>query len=843
MASPRLFLPPILTLWLYLKCTQSVLGFVPSPFRTRGVFGQEIHALRSNPSLDDFSEKELSPPSSGILNEMTSPSNAAYSAYTHLIAIPLEENHDLTLELESVQRAVLYHCPLLINACIVAEMTRMPMLYVDASSSASVRSGDNANSEKDSMDHLLGGRDIFSVMKGDGGANAGAIDADEASAEDKNLSRDPITKELHNIVLDVVNELIFSEDGEANPILMQFHGLEMDGDNNGVLSTIGTEMSSGTETLRLLLAEVRRRIEERGWSTCLPSDEPQGGVPDGTAGQWRPRVPFMRLPTNFEESLPPPKGADGNWQTYSDEEKAKYVRLPEEGGNGISPIFWYRWWDDDFPSSTIGDKGVRIRDVAIYARTGPFGGTEHAFYVPHMKVTLPGGDAALAQKEKQDESASMMRMIEKEDSFGSSFDSMDSTVNAVYDNDDIDDGDEPDLGDMDRRMMEALSEGGVLWDKSQSPEDTDGGQDVPRFESMEDEIRASRTDAERRMLEGMYSASKSEGSEAAEIIDLESKIEDKSSAKGSAIPASLEEDYAVVAAKAMTERRRASDAMARKMKGANEENKDGGDDSKKRDIVDAIRKPVTTGDWTKPKNKTPWQNNPIFKDWKTRSTLSEDDANEGKFKPLAPFPSDQHFVGPWRMVSSPTSAFDGNALFGDDPSTSENIILRVDGLVAGGPILDFENMHKAAGGTWRRFQAERIQVESEDEENEEQTRLRIRLVIPPSKERILVMEGQALLGKRREVQMDASSMVAPATFGIPQAEAAKETYDQARAAKEDLDYREGQEQLRCTGEVWIEDARTGDNRKKLGRFVLEKVAVDDPKRFVYSVPKPTRIQD
>ena len=93
------------------------------------------------------------------------------------------------------------------------------------------------------------------------------------------------------------------------------------------------------------------------------------------------------------------------------------------------------------------------------------------------------------------------------------------------------------------------------------------------------------------------------------------------------------------------------------------------------------------------------------------------------------------------------------------------------------------------------------------------------------------------------MQMDASSVVAPATFGIPQAEAAKETYDQARAAKEDLDYREGQEQLRCTGEVWIEDARTGDNRKKLGRFVLEKVAVDDPKRFVYSVPKPTRIQD
>jgi hypothetical protein len=52
--------------------------------------------------------------------------------YSHMIGIPMDECHELTLELESVQRAILYHCPLLVHACIVPAVTRMPLLYVSA---------------------------------------------------------------------------------------------------------------------------------------------------------------------------------------------------------------------------------------------------------------------------------------------------------------------------------------------------------------------------------------------------------------------------------------------------------------------------------------------------------------------------------------------------------------------------------------------------------------------------------------------------------------------------------------------------------------------------------------
>ena len=52
---------------------------------------------------------------------------------THLIAIPLDTNYELLLELESVQRAILYHCPILADACIPSAVTRLPLLYVKAS--------------------------------------------------------------------------------------------------------------------------------------------------------------------------------------------------------------------------------------------------------------------------------------------------------------------------------------------------------------------------------------------------------------------------------------------------------------------------------------------------------------------------------------------------------------------------------------------------------------------------------------------------------------------------------------------------------------------------------------
>ena len=839
---------------------------------------------------------------------MTSSTSEAYSRYTHLVAIPLATNHDLMLELESVQRAVLYHCPLLINACLTPELTRMPLLYVDASSSSGSggeRAGadDDTKEEMASATQLLGGKDIFSIMRNEG---AGGGDAQDDSSGKRGY-HDPITAELHSIVEDVIQEQIYSRttttptdaQDQAEPILMSFRGLEMDGDANEVLHVVGTEDSSGTAALRSIVEEIQRRVEARGWTLALPPDEPQGGIPSSSsddddvsgidasanASRWRPRVPFMRLPANFEESLPPPKGADGKYESYSEEEKARYVRQPEEGGNGISPIFWYRWWEDDFPAETVDNRGIRLREVAVYERTADFGATENAFYIPHMKVDLPGAGEALDTKEKQDADDAMKRMKEKEEAFGGpegsagmDFDKLKDVV-LGQDGDAVDSsgGEEQyTYEETDRRMMEALEEGGILWEGTNYGDgktfdktgalNEDGASfdrdtlDVPRFDSMDDEMRAARTDSERRMVQNMYDNSPSDASTGVEFVDVESvkSPDDSTTSSEPAKPALTSgEDFAVAAARAAVEkRRRDGSRVDPEETGSTLSSGNASDDeAKKREIVEKIRKPIATGDWssTKPKDKLPWQDNPVFKDWQSRVTMAQDDGPKVETKQLPPFPSHEHFVGSWRMVSSPTSAFDGDAMFGEDASMSENLILRVDGLTAGGPILDMQNMQRAAGGTWKFFEAQRIRKagDNEDEEVERQTRLRVRLVVPPKKDRILCMEGHAQLVSASVIgakSIDASSMIAPGTFGIPQAEEVKKKADQARAEKlgsgVSLGDNEGREDvLRCSGEVWIEDARTGDNRKKLGRFVMEKERISDPSKLVYTIPRPTRIQD
>jgi hypothetical protein len=60
-------------------------------------------------------------------------------SYSHLIALPVDACHELLLELESVQRAVLYNCPVLVHACITQAITRLPLLYVQTDADASFR--------------------------------------------------------------------------------------------------------------------------------------------------------------------------------------------------------------------------------------------------------------------------------------------------------------------------------------------------------------------------------------------------------------------------------------------------------------------------------------------------------------------------------------------------------------------------------------------------------------------------------------------------------------------------------------------------------------------------------
>jgi len=279
--------------------------------------------------------------------------------YTHMIGIPMETNHDFMLELESIQRAVLYHCPLLINACIVPALTRMPLLFIDTRTSRNALLGQ----DRWPLDHT-------------------SSTESESPSEDILTSRDPATRALYTIMQEVVDETInvatdysmetqeqrerrLRDEGRngvnnANikPMVMAFQGLEVDGDDNNVLYAIGKE-DLETQRLKLVIMKIASRIQGKyGWDVAFPPDlsreVKQPG--DDTPRQWRPRVPFMRLPINFKETLPNPKGLDGEWEFYSPEEKATYIRFPEEGGNGISPIFWFQWSEDCF----CGGNGIRF---------------------------------------------------------------------------------------------------------------------------------------------------------------------------------------------------------------------------------------------------------------------------------------------------------------------------------------------------------------------------------------------------------------------------------------------------------------------------------------------------
>ena len=116
------------------------------------------------------------------------------------------------------------------------------------------------------------------------------------------------------------------------------------------------------------------------------------------------------------------------------------------------------------------------------------------------------------------------------------------------------------------------------------------------------------------------------------------------------------------------------------------------------------------------------------------------------------------------------------------------------------------------GGTWR--------LNGDD--------LRIRLIIPPGKERILVMQGTIeLVSPQSDIQL------APSTFGIPALEARK-----ARAAVEMEDI------IYCNGEVWVEDAVTKENRVDVGTFSLMKMnTFSEPGKFTITIPQPIRNQD
>lgn len=215
------------------------------------------------------------------------------------------------------------------------------------------------------------------------------------------------------------------------------------------------------------------------------------------------------------------------------------------------------------------------------------------------------------------------------------------------------------------------------------------------------------------------------------------------------------------------------------------------------------------------KDKPAIEDNPIFAKFKNGTLVPEAPELLSPPTPALPsYPSREHLVGFWRMVRSPT----GFEPVDNANDQSENLILRMDGTTAGGPILDRETQHKASGGTW-----------TLSGETANTARLLIRLEIPPKKERILVMEGAL-----ERVSMKGKDMpMASNTFGIPALEELK--------SRDEVDM---DDFLFCGGQVWIEDAVIGRNRDEIGKFSVMKLNLSNhPTQYSITVPRPVRNQD
>ena len=625
---------------------------------------------------------------------------------THLIAIPMESCHELLIELESVQRAILYHCPILVDSCIVPTNTKLPMLYVQAME----RNIESVTSMISDLVQLLATKHLFQ----------------EPDPEDE-------------------NDQYFADELTADgikPITLTFSTLEVDGKNNEVLHTVAKPNSKGMKQIQSFQIELRQRLDELGYRTMLPPDPHQA---QGSA-EFRPRIPFMKLPDEMNNNINNYKAEE----TELNDEDLEYL-TSEEGGNGISPIFWCQWWDDTFGSN------IRMREVGVYPRNRNAKAlSQEIFYLPHEVVALPGASPSL---------------LKGEDKF------------AKY---------------QDQRMEEELKR----LEPDAYPEENKSLKGSNPFDLNENPDLLMKKTRDR--LEKIYIDSADEELKTSlEEEDVQEATEVTTEHKNAPEPPIDEEAVLTETAKRAESQKRASS-----------------DDFVDDWMKERIRKTIENRESERAKLREkkempPIEENPVFQKYKDGTLIPESKSpKKGKQLELGPYPSREHFAGIWRVISSPT----GFPTEPEEASQSENIILRIDGTIAGGPILDAETRQKAAGGTWKMTEQEDGNVN-----------LRIRLIIPPKKERILVMEGRV-----DRAALGTDIPMASKAFGIPELEERAK-----RATNRDMD-----DLLHCSGDVHVEDAITKSNREDIGTFSIMKISGPKaPNEYTITIPKPVRNQD
>ena len=757
-----------------------------------------------------------------------------YSRYTHQIAIPLADATELNSALRDIQTSLVRDCPRLIRACVMPALLRLPLLYVDGRSlqNNGMNIGTGSRGSVDDILEQVVHRAIRNVVYRDDDVD---IDNDNKSSK---TSNEATSISSDAVMIDMVK-----------PILLPFRGLELQGQDNSVLYAVGNNINekrdqkltkkiirynddndddddgtyivddwsigapsktnnnpSGWEVLEKLVHTIQYELENKyGLQTCWPLDEPQGeeieyDIPvepskECKNQQWRPRVPFVRLPLNFYEDLHADmkkKGEDKNFPKVDDEGDDDSPIQIDMGFDGISPLFWYETWCD---ADILPPPGVRMQSIAIYRRMVSDGGeAESSFYIPTsssgdksssqpwnniitdaLNMQLPIGDAKQMARERREKAMANER-----------------------------------LSVVEQREEREWEEGKARWMEEMSNR---------MSEDIESSIinKESLNEFDVSMEFGNVSV---EGDAAYSTHWSERGVEKSSSAvPEESLP--YDEDRPAIDSRMIPQSQRLESKSQRK------------------DLPSIDENPI----FQRFRNK---QSQITTNGQNTALTL--DGTPPTTDVPLPPYPSDDHFVGAWRVVSSPLggeeSSFEATTA---NSKTSDNFILRVDGQVMGGPILDAKYQHKAAGGNWKMFQATRRKssVDAYDDEIvddllQTQTRLRIRLLVPPEKERLLVMEGEVtrlVMPGSADISssyVESSRLILPAG-GIVDGMIQSIEDMQLSQSDEVVKKSSGEVLLYCAGEAWMEDVNGGANRKKLGSFGLQKLKTVKRDQLIYTV--------
>lgn len=614
--------------------------------------------------------------------ETVDSSNRRNSKHTtnYLIAIPMETCHELALELESIQRAILYHCPILVHACVPAAALRVPLLQVETTASH-----DEGNSN--------------------------------------------VLPQLQSCIDTVMQQSAL----QTEPWMVAWKGLQGKEVGNSVLYATSDHVSPFVKSFVQHLNEtLRQQAPDWTLSWALQQVEEQGT---------RLHLPFLQLPEQWEMILREEYNITLNGDD-DDENNQRYTLTSDQGGNGISPLFWIQYMDD-----ALGQDLLRLPEVGLYASSGE----NQAFSSwPSWTWPLPvGTNQTILRREREFQGYQDERMQKAEKSLKRPTVSNEQTMSNKDELSEPNDDEEEDI--MMLKTRQRLEQLYAESDSETTIKDTDSADDV-LFSGGDDETR--------REIDSAVKPNRPETPQDPAILDGWMR----------------ENIQKVIASRA---RERSLQELSTK------------------------------------KEKPAIEDNPIFAKFKNGTLVPETPKVASSPTPsLPPYPSREHLVGFWRMVRSPT----GFEPVENGNDRSENLILRIDGTTAGGPILDQETQQKASGGTW-----------SLSGETATSARLLIRLEIPPKKERVLVMEGAL-----ERVSMKGQDMpLASNTFGIPALEQLK-----SQNAVEMEDY------LFCGGQVWIEDVITGRNRDEIGSFSVMKLNLStDPTQYSITVPRPVRNQD